>query len=219
MGTKKIICMVVMFFGLCIGAMAQKSIDKVVEDMEKNSDARVTSIKKRDPDTRKVVKVTKTIRLTDAQIAKRALEAFEREEENALTSIKEKRSRIEYTLTYRNKVEKRTYILNIRENNDVEISVFITPASEGDTSWLGNERQLSGMNLAHYDMDKFKEQMAELQQLGNLGELNGLGEKIQKEVKDRLKHNNIELEADEIYVNGKRIVGDTVIEDNQAEDQ
>lgn len=214
--------MVVMFFGLCIGAMAQKSIDKVVEDMEKNSDARVTSIKKRDPDTRKVVKVTKTIRLTDAQIAKRALEAFEREEENALTSIKEKRSRIEYTLTYRNKVEKRTYILNIRENNDVEISVFITPASEGDTSWLGNDMQKYDMDMAKYDMDmtkykidmdKFNNQMSQMQQL------NGLGEKIQKEVKDRLKHNNIELEADEIYVNGKRIVGDTVIEDNQAEDQ
>lgn len=212
--------MVVMFFGLCIGAMAQKSIDKVVEDMEKNSDARVTSIKKRDPDTRKVVKVTKTIRLTDAQIAKRALEAFEREEENALTSIKEKRSRIEYTLTYRNKVEKRTYILNIRENNDVEISVFITPASEGDTSWLGNEMQKYDMDMAKYDMDmekykidmdKFNNQMSQMQQL------NGLGENVQERLKG-LKINNIEMEADEIYVNGKRIVGDTVIEDNETED-
>lgn len=211
--------MVVMFFGLCIGAMAQKSIDKVVEDMEKNSDARVTSIKKRDPDTRKVVKVTKTIRVTDAQIAKRALEAFEREEENALTSIKEKRSRIEYTLTYRNKVEKRTYILNIRENNDVEISVFITPASEGDTSWLGNDMQKYDMDMAKFDMDmtkfdldmdKFNKQMSQMQ-------LNGISESIQKTMKD-LKQNNIEMEADEIYVNGKRIVGDTVIEDNQTED-
>lgn len=209
--------MVVMFFGLCIGAMAQKSIDKVVEDMEKNADARITSIKKRDPDTRKVVKVTKTIRLTDAQIAKRALEAFEKEEENALTSIKEKRSRVEYTLTFRNKVEKRTYILNIRDKNDVEVSVFITPAGEGDTSWTGNKMQLSGLDLAHYDMDNFKERLAELQQMNNLGELNGLGDKIRKEVKDRLKHNNIEMEADEIYVDGKRIVGDTVIEDNEAD--
>lgn len=149
MSTQKIICMVVMFFGLCIGAMAQKSIDKLIEDAEKNPKAHITSIKKRDPDTRKVQKVTNTIRLTDAQFAKRAMEAFEREEENALTSIKEKRDRVEYMLTFRNKLEKRTYILNIHENNDVEITIFITPASEGDTSWTGDTTQLSGVNLAN----------------------------------------------------------------------
>lgn len=149
MSTQKIICMVMMFFGLCIGAMAQKSIDKVIEGAEKNPNAHITSIKKRDPDTRKVQKVTNTIRLTDAQFAKRALEAFEREEENALTSIKEKRDRVEYMLTFRNKLEKRTYILNIHENNEVEVTIFITPTNEGDTSWADDTTQFSGADLAH----------------------------------------------------------------------
>lgn len=146
--------MVAMSFGLCIGAMAQKSIDKLIEGIEKNPDARITSIKKRDPDNRKVLKVTNVIRLTDAQFAKRALEAFEKEEENAITSVKEKRDRVEYILTYRNKVEKRTYILYVRENNDVEILVTISPVTEGDTSSTGEKMQLSGASFAKADLEK-----------------------------------------------------------------
>lgn len=162
MKTKKMMCMVLMMFGLCAGAMAQKNIDKVVADMEKNPDIRITSIKKRDPESRKVVKVTKTVRLTDVQIARRAMEAFEKDEEDALTSIKEKRNRVEYTLTYRNKTEKRTYILTIREGNDVEISVFITPANEKDTGRLDKERVLYGLDRAELalDMEKLKKETA-----------------------------------------------------------
>lgn len=146
-------CMALMMFGLCAGAMAQKNIDKVVADMEKNPDARITSIKKRDPGSRKTVKVTKTVRLTDAQMAERALEAFEKDEEDALTSIKEKRARVQYTLTYGNKTEKRTYILTIREGNDVEISIFITPANEKDTGWLIMDGVKYGVDMARYEAD------------------------------------------------------------------
>lgn len=153
MKTKMIMCLALMWLGLCSGAMAQKNIDKVVADMEKNADTRITSIKKRDPDTRKVVKVTKTLRLTDVQIAKRALDAFEKDEEDALTSIKEKRNRVEYTLTYRTKAEKRTYILTIREGNDVEISVFITPANDKDTGWMDMDGLEYEMNMARCDLD------------------------------------------------------------------
>lgn len=201
--------MVVMPFALCIGVLAQNSIDKLMEDMDKNPNARVTSIKKRDPDTRKVLKVTNTIRLTDAQFAKRALAAFEKEEENALTSVKEKGSRVEYILTYRNKVEKRTYILNIRENDNVEISVFVTPVSEGDTSWTGGDSmQLSGVSFSRSDIER---NLAQWQQL------NGLGGKTQAEVKEYLKHNDTQKEANEANVNDKPIAGDTSNENDQPD--
>lgn len=203
MKTKMIMCLAVMWFGLCSGAMAQKNIDKVVADMEKNADTRITSIKKRDPDTRKVVKVTKTLRLTDVQIAKRALDAFEKDEEDALTSIKEKRNRVEYTLTYRTKAEKRTYILTIREGNDVEISVFITPANEKNTSWMDMDGLEYEMNMARCDIDmsQYNEEMKKLA---------GLGEKIQKETREKLKKQGIELKGSDVYVNGKRVKGNYV---------
>lgn len=203
MKTKMIMCLAVMWLGLCSGAMAQKNIDKVVADMEKNADTRITSIKKRDPDTRKVVKVTKTLRLTDVQIAKRALDAFEKDEEDALTSIKEKRNRVEYTLTYRTKAEKRTYILTIREGNDVEISVFITPANDKDTGWMDMDGLEYEMNMARCDLDmsQYNEEMKKLA---------GLGEKIQKETKEKLKKQGIVLKGSDVYVNGKRVKGNSV---------
>lgn len=203
MKTKMIMCLAVMWLGLCSGAMAQKNIDKVVADMEKNADTRITSIKKRDPDTRKVVKVTKTLRLTDVQIAKRALDAFEKDEEDALTSIKEKRNRVEYTLTYRTKAEKRTYILTIREGNDVEISVFITPANDKDTGWMDMDGLEYEMNMARCDLDmsQYNEEMKKLAELG---------EKIQKETKEKLKKQGIVLEGSDVYVNGKRVKGNSV---------
>lgn len=203
MKTKMIMCLAVMWLGLCSGAMAQKNIDKVVADMEKNADTRITSIKKRDPDTRKVVKVTKTLRLTDVQIAKRALDAFEKDEEDALTSIKEKRNRVEYTLTYRTKAEKRTYILTIREGNDVEIAVFITPANDKDTGWMDMDGLEYEMNMARCDIDmsQYNEEMKKLA---------GLGEQIQKEAKAKLKKQGIELKGSDVYVNGKRVKGNYV---------
>lgn len=203
MKTKMIMCLAVMWLGLCSGAMAQKNIDKVVADMEKNADTRITSIKKRDPDTRKVVKVTKTLRLTDVQIAKRALDAFEKDEEDALTSIKEKRNRVEYTLTYRTKAEKRTYILTIREGNDVEISVFITPANDKDTGWMDMDELEYEMDMARCDLDmsQYNEEMKKLA---------GLGEKIQKETKEKLKKQGIVLKGSDVYVNGKRVKGNSV---------
>lgn len=203
MKTKMIMCLAVMWLGLCSGAMAQKNIDKVVADMEKNADTRITSIKKRDPDTRKVVKVTKTLRLTDVQIAKRALDAFEKDEEDALTSIKEKRNRVEYTLTYRTKAEKRTYILTIREGNDVEISVFITPAKDKDTGWMDMDELEYEMDMARYDIDmsQYNEEMRKLA---------GLGEKIQKETREKLKKQGVELKGSDVYVDGKRVKGSYV---------
>lgn len=203
MKTKMIMCLAVIWLGLCSGAMAQKNIDKVVADMEKNADTRITSIKKRDPDTRKVVKVTKTLRLTDVQIAKRALDAFEKDEEDALTSIKEKRNRVEYTLTYRTKAEKRTYILTIREGNDVEISVFITPANDKDTGWMDMDELEYEMDMARCDLDmsQYNEEMKKLA---------GLGEKIQKETKEKLKKQGIVLKGSDVYVNGKRVKGNSV---------
>ena len=49
-------------------AMAQKNIDKVLEEIEKRDDASVNSVVKRDPKTRKVISVVKSFSLTDDKI-------------------------------------------------------------------------------------------------------------------------------------------------------
>ena len=59
-------CMVacMMLFVGTIGVMAQKNIDKVVEELEKSDEASINSVTKRDPKTRKVTRMIKTFSLT-----------------------------------------------------------------------------------------------------------------------------------------------------------
>ena len=72
--------MIALFIGMNASpVMAQKNIDKVLEEIEKRDDASVNSVVKRDPKTRKVISVIKSFSLTDDKIAKRLIEAFEKD--------------------------------------------------------------------------------------------------------------------------------------------
>ena len=48
--------------------MAQKNIDKMAAELEKRDDVAINSVTKRDPKTRKVVKVVKSFSLKDENI-------------------------------------------------------------------------------------------------------------------------------------------------------
>ena len=52
-----------MLFVGTIGVMAQKNIDKVVEELEKSDEASINSVTKRDPKTRKVTRIRKFLLL------------------------------------------------------------------------------------------------------------------------------------------------------------
>ena len=69
--------------------MAQKNIDKMAAELEKRDDVAINSVTKRDPKTRKVVKVVKSFSLKDENIGARLIEAFEKDEEYAETAIKD----------------------------------------------------------------------------------------------------------------------------------
>ena len=74
--------MIVLLIGISApSVMAQKNIDKVLEEIEKRDDASVNSVVKRDPKTRKVISVVKSFSLTDDKMVKRLIEAFEKDEE------------------------------------------------------------------------------------------------------------------------------------------
>lgn len=126
----KRLCAALAVLALCTGAMAQKNIDKVMERMEKLKDARVTFVKRRDPETRKIVSMYKTVRVTDADMARQAREAFDRDEPESTNSTLESSSRITYTLVFHKDGMNYTYIMELREKGDVEISLHTRPVKD-----------------------------------------------------------------------------------------
>ena len=63
------------------GIKAQKTIDKMANELEKRDDVAINSVTKRDPKTRKVIKVVKTYSVKDTKLGKRLIDAFEKDEE------------------------------------------------------------------------------------------------------------------------------------------
>ena len=59
------------------GIKAQITIDKMANELEKRDDVAINSVTKRDPKTRKVIKVVKTYSVKDTKLGKRLIDAFE----------------------------------------------------------------------------------------------------------------------------------------------
>ena len=127
-------CMVacMMLFVGTIGVMAQKNIDKVVEELEKSDEASINSVTKRDPKTRKVTRMIKTFSLTDIKMAKRLLAAFEKDEEYAISAMKDmpkgrkSAMKVNFTFTFQQDNEKSMYSLSTNENGKIELSINIS---------------------------------------------------------------------------------------------
>jgi hypothetical protein len=127
-------CMVacMMLFVGTIGVMAQKNIDKVVEELEKSDEASINSVTKRDPKTRKVTRMIKTFSLTDIKMAKRLIAAFEKDEEYAISAMKDmpkgrkSAMKVNFTFTFQQDNEKSMYSLSTNENGKIELSINIS---------------------------------------------------------------------------------------------
>ena len=127
-------CMVacMMLFVGTIGVMAQKNIDKVVEELEKSDEASINSVTKRDPKTRKVTRMIKTFSLTDIKMAKRLIAAFEKDEEYAISAVKDmpkgrkSAMKVNFTFTFQQDNEKSMYSLSTNENGKIELSINIS---------------------------------------------------------------------------------------------
>jgi hypothetical protein len=123
-------CMM-MFVGT-MGVMAQKNIDKVVEELEKSDEASINSVTKRDPKTRKVTRMIKTFSLTDIKMAKRLIAAFEKDEEYAISAMKDmpkgrkSAMKVNFTFTFQQDNEKSMYSLSTNENGKIELSINIS---------------------------------------------------------------------------------------------
>ena len=144
-------CMVacMMLFVGTMGVMAQKNIDKVVEELEKSDEASINSVTKRDPKTRKVTRMIKTFSLTDIKMAKRLIAAFEKDEEYAISAMKDmpkgrkSAMKVNFTFTFQQDNEKSMYSLSTNENGKIELSINISRTT------LSNKVSLNLVN----DMD------------------------------------------------------------------
>ena len=178
MGTKHFLgCALTAVLLLCGGAnqvFAQKNIDKMAAELEKRDDVAINSVTKRDPKTRKVVKVVKSFSLKDDKIGKRLVEAFEKDEEYAETAIKDmpkgrkEAQKVSFTFIYKVDNEKRTYTLSVNETGSVSMTVIISPMKDGkdsyssvfdSDSWDTFNDQMAELN------DKLKESEIEFQQM------------------------------------------------------
>lgn len=150
--------MVVLFMGIgTTSVMAQKNIDKLLDEIEKRNDASVNSVTKRDPKTRKITSVVKSFTLKDDQIAERLIEAFEKDEEYTVTAIKDmpngrkEMNKVNFTFIFQKNNEKLTYTFHVDPSGRIYLSVIIKQGRPGDID-------ASDISL-YFD----KEQMKELQ--------------------------------------------------------
>ena len=117
---------------LVVPAMAQKNIEKVVKELEKRTDVAINSVTKRDPKTRKIVSMTKTYSVVDQRMVGVLLEAFEKDEEFAITATKNlPKGRMDsskmnlYFIFYPQENEKHIYTLTCSGNGQLNLTIIV----------------------------------------------------------------------------------------------
>ena len=135
--------MVVLFIGMgAVSAMAQKNIDKLLEELDKRDDVSINSVVKRDPKTRKVVRDVTSYYLTDEKMAKRLIEAFEKDEEYTITAIKDKKKDSQnmtianFTFIFKkDNTNKRTYVLKVDKKGKIYLQAIINQGKHGNEGY------------------------------------------------------------------------------------
>ena len=191
--------MMVLFIGMgTVSSMAQKNIDKLLEEIEKRDDASVNSVTKRDPKTRKITSVVKSFSLTDTKMTQRLIEAFEKDEEYTVTAIKDipkgrkEATRANFTFIFQKDNEKRTYNFSVDPKGTISLSVIIKQSKHGDMDSSDFSLYFNnGMDFEISTMDK--EQMKELRK------------SIQQSLKGLKMKNVTQLKIDQ---SGWKIIGD-----------
>lgn len=196
-----------MLFVGTIGVMAQKNIDKVVEELEKSDEASINSVTKRDPKTRKVTRMIKTFSLTDIKMAKRLIAAFEKDEEYAISAVKDmpkgrkSAMKVNFTFTFQQDNEKSMYTLTTNENGKIELSINIRRGDSAGRNVSMNwdfeiDKWSKDVDKWTTDMEKWSKDIDEY--------VDELGCIVSKNIKLDEKNNRLILEGD-VYIDGKKM--------------
>lgn len=187
--------------------MAQKNINKLVEELEKSDVTAINSVTKRDPKTRKITRVIKTFSLKDIRMSKRLIAAFEKDEEYAVSAIKDipkgRRNplKVNFTFIYEEKNEKSIYSLSTSEDGTASLSINIRRN-------VGNDKDFSFIMSDDFN-EQIQELVASTDELGclitNDERLNAIN-KVVKERTAKLKNKKETLifEGD-VWMDGKKM--------------
>lgn len=146
---------------LCMGAvpmMAQKNIDKLVEELEKRHDVAINSVTSRNPKTRKITKIVKNFSFKDGLMNGKLIKAFEKDEEYSITAIKDlpkgrngASSNVSFTFIF------------VKDNNQKITYTLYTDKSEGTTlTIIMNSENKDTKDISYFRMDNnFMEGMNE----------------------------------------------------------
>lgn len=191
MKTRNLIKYMLTMVLVCMGTMplmAQKNIDKLAKELEERDDVSINSVIQRDPKTRKVTRIVKTFSVKENGIAKRLIEAFEKDEEYTITAIKDmprgrkEATRVNFTFIFQKGNEKSTYTLSTDNNGTVSMSIIFKPENEGkdnvsylfpNGSILYNINELECQGLTKEQQKQLEKQMEQLRKALK-GKLNGL---------------------------------------------
>ena len=127
-----------LWLGMCaVPVMAQKNIDKIVEELEKRDDVEINVVTNRDPETRKVTKRIKSLTFKDEKVLKRLIEAYDKDEEYTTTAIKNSskeagQTDLNYMYTFPHKEGEYNYALNTGKDGYVFLSIIFNPKKEGN---------------------------------------------------------------------------------------
>ena len=188
--------------------MAQKKIDKLFDELEKRDDVAVNSVTKRDPKTRQIISMVKSLSLKNIKVGRLLIEAFEKDEEYAETAIKDmpkgRRTplRVNFTFIFRTSDGRQcTYTLTTQEDGTVTATRIIKPIKN------------DGRNVSYILDDDFNVQIQELvastDELGCLITNDERLNAINKAVKERTaklknKKETLIFEGD-VWMDGKKM--------------
>ena len=159
-------CMLVTLL-LCMGAvpmMAQKNIDKLVEELEKRRDVAINSVTNRDPKTRKITKIVKNFSFKDRLMNGKLIKAFEKDEEYAITAIKDlpkgrngDSSNVSFTFIFvKDNNQKITYTLYTDKSEGTTLTIIMNSENKdtNDISYFRMDNNfMEGMNESLKDLD------------------------------------------------------------------
>ena len=159
-------CMLVTLL-LCMGAvpmMAQKNIDKLVEELEKRRDVAINSVTSRDPKTRKITKIVKNFSFKDGLMNGKLIKAFEKDEEYTITAIKDlpkgrngDSSNVSFTFIFvKDNNQKITYTLYTDKSETTTLTIIMNSENKdtNDISYFRMDNNfMEGMNESLKDLD------------------------------------------------------------------
>lgn len=105
-------CLAIMLLSISTSPiLAQKNINKLVEELEKRDNIKVSLVTNRNPQTREITNRIKTFSATDENMLNELVKAFEKDEEYTRTAMKEaKKTNGIHVVEY-------TYIFTCEEGN------------------------------------------------------------------------------------------------------